>query len=118
MSRFLQESQGTGPVQSFYDVYNELITFTNTISRLEKEGRLEEIDEYVAKRQNLAVEADYIKSLAKSLKEIRAFRNQVSSDPVMGADDKAAYLREIQIQMNEIVSELNKDKEKIIRRTD
>ncbi len=118
LSRFLQENQGTGPVQSFYDTYNEVINFTNTISRLEKEGRLDEIDEYIAKRQNVALEADYVKSLANSLKELRAFRNQVSSDPVMGADEKADYLKEIQTQMNEIVSELNKDRERVIRRTD
>ena len=95
-----------------------MINFTNTVSRLEREGRLDEVDEYIAKRQNVSLEADYIKSLAQSLKDLRAFRNQVSADPVMSADDKAEYLREIQTQMNEIVSELNKDKERIIRRTD
>ena len=118
LSRFLQEAQGTGPVQSFYDIYNELTNFTNTISKLEKQGRLTEIDEYVAKRQNVSLEADYIKSLAQSLKELRAFRDQVSFDPSMGSDDKAKYLQEIQKQMNLIVSEINKDKERIIRRTD
>ena len=118
LSRFLQEDQGTGPVQSFFDIYEEVMLFSGSVSKLEREGRLEELDKYIGQRQNVALEADYIKSLAESLKELRRFRSQVSTDPVMSADDKADYFKEIQTQMNEIVSEITKDKERIIRRTD
>jgi hypothetical protein len=118
LSRFLQEGQGTGPVESFFDVYQEVMLFSSSVSEYENTGRLEELDKYIGQRQNVALEADYIKSLAESLKELRRFRKQVSTDPVMSADDKADYFKEIQTQMNEIVSEITKDKERIIRRTD
>ena len=118
LSRFLQEGQGTGPVESFFDIYQEVMLFSSSVSEYENTGRLEELDKYIGQRQNVALEADYIKSLAESLKELRRFRKQVSTDPVMSADDKADYFKEIQTQMNEIVSEITKDKERIIRRTD
>ena len=118
LSRFLQEGQGTGPVESFFDIYEEVMLFSSSVSELENTGRLEELDKYIGQRQNVALEADYIKSLAESLKELRRFRKQVSIDPVMSADDKAGHFKEIQTRMNEIVSEITKDKERIIRRTD
>ncbi len=118
LSRFLQEGQGTGPVESFFDIYQEVMLFSSSVSEYENTGRLEELDKYIGQRQNVALEADYIKSLAESLKELRRFRKEVSTDSVMSADDKADYFKEIQTRMNEIVSEITKDKERIIRRTD
>ena len=105
-------------MESFFDIYQEVMLFSSSVSEYENTGRLEELDKYIGQRQNVALEADYIKSLAESLKELRRFRKEVSTDSVMSADDKADYFKEIQTRMNEIVSEITKDKERIIRRTD
>tara|TARA_R110000823_G_scaffold2744_1_gene11015 strand:- start:650 stop:9142 length:8493 start_codon:yes stop_codon:yes gene_type:complete len=118
LGRFIQEQQGTGPVASFYDVYNEVQQYANQMSRYEKQGRLNEMDKYYEQRRGIPGVKDYVGDLAKELSEMRNLRNMVSRDPVMSTDEKAENLERIQEDMNSLVSEILKDKQSIIRRTD
>ena len=76
------------------------------------------MDRYYEQRRGIPGVEDYVGDLAKELSEMRNLRNIVSRDPVMSTDEKAENLERIQEDMNSLVSEILKDKQSIIRRTD
>ena len=103
LGRFLQENQGRGPVQTFYDLYQELDIFVNTLNNLKKSGDVAGEDYYVRSRENLAANAAYIKELKSQLDEMRTFRKQVKQDRSATPRQKREALDEIDRLSNEIV---------------
>jgi hypothetical protein len=103
LGRFLQENQGRGPVQIFYDLSQELDIFVSTLNNLRKSGDVSGEDYLVRSRANLQDRADYIKSLKKQLDEMRAFRKQIKQDRSATPRQKREALAEIARMSNEIV---------------
>ena len=101
LGRFLQESQGRGPVQTFYDLYNELDIFVNSLNTLRGP---EEKDYLTRSRANLLQRADYIKTLKGQLDEMRKFRKEIQQDRYATPQQKREALDKIARMSNEIVS--------------
>jgi hypothetical protein len=108
LGRFLQESQGRGPVQTFYDLYQELDIFVSSLNRLKKSGDVAGEDYLVRSRANLEANAAYIESLKKQLDEMRLFRQQVKQDRSATPLQKREALDEIDRMSNEIVQGVRK----------
>tara|TARA_R110002051_G_scaffold281962_1_gene343692 strand:+ start:68 stop:1297 length:1230 start_codon:yes stop_codon:yes gene_type:complete len=103
LGRFLQEEQGRGPVQTFYDLYNELDIFVSTLNNLRQKGDVEGEDYLVRSRANLEANAGYIKELKSQLDEMRKFRKQVQQDRDATPRQKREVLAKIDRMSNEIV---------------
>ena len=108
MGRFLQESQGRGPVQTFYDLYQELDIFVSSLNKLKKSGDVAGEDYLVRSRANLQDHAGYIKNLKKQLDEMRLFRQQIKQDRSATPLQKREALSEIDRMSNEIVQGVRK----------
>ena len=108
LGRFLQENQGRGPVQTFYDLYQELDIFVNTLNNLKKSGDVAGEDYYIRSRANLEANAAYIKELKSQLDEMRTFRRQVKQDRSATPRQKREALDEIDRLSNEIVQGVRK----------
>jgi hypothetical protein len=103
LGRFLQENQGRGPVQTFYDLYHELDLFVGTLNNLRDAGDVEGEDYLVRSRANLQDRAGYIKKLKSQLDEMRKFRKQIKQDRSATPRQKREALDEIDRMSNEIV---------------
>ena len=103
LGRFLQENQGRGPVQTFYDLYQELDLFVGTLNNLRDKGDVEGEDYLVKSRANLEAHAGYIKKLKGQLDEMRKFRKQIKQDRSATPRQKREALDEIDRMSNEIV---------------
>jgi hypothetical protein len=109
VGRFLQEPQGRGPIQAFYDIYNELKIFNSTLAQMEKYGRPEAIEKYLSSRDDLTLYGDYVTEIGDELAEIRQFRSAVLSDKSADAEDKAKMIAEIDLLTNQILANINKE---------
>ena len=118
LGRFLQEQEGSGPVQAFYDIYNEVDIFVKSVNNLQKQGRLEEIDKVYAQRSNLVLAKDVVLQIKQKITDIRSLIREVDADPVMSGDDKRETIAEYRAQMNDYVRDIIREKGDIIGRTD
>ena len=118
LGRFLQEQEGSGPVQAFYDIYNEVDIFVKSVNNLQKQGRLEEIDKVYAQRSNLILAKDAVLQIKQKITDIRSLIREVDADPVMSGDDKRETIAAYRVQMNDYVRDIIREKGDIIGRTD
>ena len=118
LSRFLQERAGTGPVEAFYQLANEVDLFTKTLASLDKQGRADDWYERAKRNEGLLDVAGDVKIISKELSELRKLRRQVDIDPIMPASEKKEMFIKIQEMMNEIVSYYGERKSEYMRRTD
>jgi hypothetical protein len=103
VGRFLQQKEGRGPVQQFYDIANELDIFTNTLRQYEKFGDVEGFEEYLTSRDELVPFVDYVKDVKKYLAEIRAERMYILNDESSSRADKREALAELDELTNQIL---------------
>jgi len=103
LGRFLQEEQGRGPVQTFYDLYKELDIFVGSLNNLREKGDVEGEDYLIRSRANLEANAGYIEKLKVQLDEMRKFRKQIKQDRDATPRQKREALDEIRRMSNEIV---------------
>ena len=118
LSRFLQERAGTGPVEAFYQLANEVDIFTKTLASLDKQGRADDWYKRAKRNEGLLDVADDVKIISKELSELRKLKREIDVDPTMSAGDKKKSFIEIQEMMNEIVSYYGERKSEYMRRTD
>ena len=118
LSRFLQERVGTGPVEGFYQLANEVDVFTKTLAELDKQGRTEEWTARAEKNKGLLGIEEDVAEISKEMGELRKFRREVDRDPTMSATRKKETKILIQEEMNRIVSYLGKRKAEYMKRTD
>jgi hypothetical protein len=108
LGRFLQENQGRGPVQTFYDLYHELDLFVGTLNNLRDAGDVEREDYLIRSRANLEANAGRIKELKGQLDEMRLFRKQIKQDGSATPSQKRKALDDIDRMSNEIVRGVRK----------
>jgi len=103
IGRFLQQKEGRGPVQQFYDIANELDIFNNTLSHYEKFGDAEGFDEYLTSRDDLVPFIDYVEDVKKYLSEIRAQRMLILNDDSYSPEEKREAIADLDVLTNEIL---------------
>ena len=118
LGRFLQEEQGRGSIQTFYDLYQELDIFNTTLNNMIRRQDYKGEDEYRRSRINLALHAKHIKDLKKQLDELRTFRRQVQWDSRSSPDGKLRALNEVDRLSNEILSGIKSLRTKGLERHD
>ena len=104
LGRFLQENQGRGSIQTFYDLYNELDIFNTTLNNLRRRGDYKGEGEYIRYRANIEIYAKQIKDLKTQLDELRTFRRQVQWSTHTTPDSKRKALDEVDRLTNQILS--------------
>jgi len=116
LGRFLQESQGRGPTQTFYDLYSELDIFVSTLNSLKQVGDIQGEDYLVKSRANLNSYKAYINKLKGQLDDMRKFRQQVKSDRSATPDQKRVALDGIDRMTNEVLRGIRKVRVEALRR--
>ena len=118
LGRLLQEQEGSGPVQAFYDIYNEIDIFVKSVNNLQKQGRLEDIDKLYAQRGKVALSKDVVLQIKQEISDIRNLIKEVDADPVISGDDKRERIAGYRAMMNDLVRNIIREKGDIIGRTD
>jgi hypothetical protein len=76
--RFMSNKLGSGTVNAYYDLKKEVETSTRTINYLERQGRMEDMAEYLKGRGGkLQTIKPYIQELEKDMDGLRDFRRDV-----------------------------------------
>ena len=105
--RFLQEPEGKGPLQTFYDLKTELDIFTQTMNSLTEGGDLNRADKYQLSRLNLEMHRPVIEALREEITALRLFRKQLFNDRSLTPEEKRDSVEGVDRQINELLHSHN-----------
>jgi len=104
IGRFLQENEGRGPIQTFYDLYEELDIFNTTLNNLKRREDFRGEDYLRKSRANLEMHAEQIKILKTQLDGLRTFKKQIQWDTQASPAAKRRALDGVARLSNEVLS--------------
>jgi hypothetical protein len=107
IGRFLQESEGKGPLHTFYDLKTELDIFVETLNSLIEGGDLNRADKYQLSRLNLAMHQPVIEALREEIVALRVFRKQLVNDRSLTPEERRDSVRGVDTQINELLHSHN-----------
>jgi hypothetical protein len=98
--RFFAQTEGSGLRQDAYDLYKEVLTVTTTVNKLKKEGRVEELERYLATRQHLLALKKPVYNIKSQLDNARKQKALILQRDIDG-DLKRQMIEDIDAQINE-----------------
>ena len=116
--RFLTSPEGSGLREEFYDLYNEVRQTYNSINKLKKEGRYEELEELIAKRGTLLDVKGGVYSLKNQLDKVRRQKRAIMQSD-LDAEEKRKRITELEEYENSmlvVVPEMEKVAERPVTR--
>lgn len=108
--RFFGQKEGSGLREDAYQLYDDITTVINTVNRLKKDGRAEDLDAYLASRRHLYELKDPVYSIKRKLDAVRDQKRSVinsSLDP----DLKREMTDDLDAQLNEYLKVVPRLKE-------
>jgi hypothetical protein len=108
--RFFGQKEGSGLREDAYQLYDEITTVVNTVNRLKKDGRAEDLEAYLASRRHLYDLKDPVYSVKRKLDAVRDQKRKVinsSLDP----DLKREMIDDLDAQLNEYLKVVTRLKE-------
>lgn len=100
LRRILIDKEAKGNVTAYYDLKHSTDTMVRTINLLEKTQNFEEISKYQQENLNLLATQDYMKDLAKMMKELNEYSVMIKSSQMDGTSKRDALLAINQAQNN------------------
>jgi len=100
LRRILIDKEARGNATAYYDLKHSTDTMVRTINLLEKTQNFEELGKYQQENLNLLATQDYMKDLAKMMKELNEYSVMIKSSQMDGASKRDALLAISQAQNN------------------
>ena len=100
LRRILIDKEAKGNATAYYDLKHSTDTMVRTINLLEKTQNFEELGKYQQENLNLLATQDYMKDLAKMMKELNEYSVMIKSSQMDGASKRDALLAISQAQNN------------------
>ena len=108
--RFFASKEGTGLRSDAYDLSNDITEVTNTINSLRKAGRIDELEAYIASRQNLLDIKQPVTVLKGRLDRARQQKEKIKSSD-MDENTKRQMLDDIDADLNQYLKVVPRLKE-------
>ena len=102
--RFFASPQGTGLKQDFYDLYNDVRQTYNSINKLRKEGRYEELEELIARRGTLLDVKAGVYDLKQQLDVVRRKKTAIRRSEDITPERKREMIEEIEDYENSMLA--------------
>jgi len=98
--RFFGQKEGGGLREDAYQLYDEVSTVLNTINRLKKDGRVDDLNAYIASRRHLVALKEPVYSIKRKLDMVRNQKRKVINAD-MDPDQKREMIDDLDAQLNE-----------------
>tara|TARA_R110002012_G_scaffold2497_1_gene12049 strand:+ start:1678 stop:9723 length:8046 start_codon:yes stop_codon:yes gene_type:complete len=98
--RFFGQREGAGLREDAYQLYDEVSTVLNTINRLKKDGRVDDLNAYIASRRHLVALKEPVYSIKRKLDMVRNQKRKVINAD-MDPDQKREMIDDLDAQLNE-----------------
>ncbi|MAD93955.1 MAG: hypothetical protein CML33_00470 [Rhodobacteraceae bacterium] len=108
--RFFASKEGTGLRSDAYDLSNDITEVTSTINSLRKAGRIDELEAYIASRQNLLDIKQPVTVLKGRLDRARQQKERIKSSD-MDENTKRQMLDDIDADLNQYLKVVPRLKE-------
>lgn len=108
--RFFASKEGTGLKADAYDLYNDVSEVVATINKLQKEGRIDELQAYLASRQHVLDLKSPVYSMKRQLDKLRQQKQRIISSD-MDAEVKRQMIEDLDANMNEYLKVVPRLKE-------
>ncbi len=102
--RFFASPQGTGLKQDFYDLYSDVRQTYNSINKLRKEGRYEELEELIARRGTLLDVKAGVYNLKQQLDVVRRRKTAIRRSEDIAPERKREMIEEIEDYENSMLA--------------
>jgi len=108
--RFFASKEGTGLKADAYDLYNDVSEVVATVNKLQKEGRIDELQAYLASRQHILDLKSPVYSMKRQLDKLRQQKQRIISSD-MDAEVKRQMIEDLDANMNEYLKVVPRLKE-------
>jgi hypothetical protein len=108
--RFFGQKEGSGLKEDAYTLYDEVSTVINTMNRLKKDGRVDDLNAYIASRRHLVALKEPVYSVNRKLDRVRNQKRQVINAD-MDPDQKRQIIDDLDAQLNEYLKVMPRLKE-------
>ena len=108
--RFFGQKEGSGLKEDAYTLYDEVSTVINTMNRLKKDGRVDDLNAYIASRRHLVALKEPVYSVKRKLDKVRNQKRQVINAD-MDPDQKRQIIDDLDAQLNEYLKVMPRLKE-------
>ena len=109
--RFFGQKEGSGLREDAYDLYNEVSTVVNTVNRLRRDGRNDELIAYLATRRELYSLKEPVYSVKRRLDDIRDQKRRVTASS-LNPELKREMIDDLDAKLNEYLKVMPLLKEK------
>lgn len=106
---FMYDKVGGGDKEDFYMLRDEVRRVVDTVNGLAKEGRVDELNEYLQDpdKLGLLILKSSINGIEQRLEDIRKYKKFISADPNMPGEDKKDTLEQFELIENELLRTFN-----------
>jgi len=108
--RFFGQKEGSGLREDAYELYDEISTVVNTVNKLKKEGRADDLNAYIASRRHLLSLKEPVYAVKRKLDLARDQKRKVMNSK-LDPDVKRDIIEDIDGQINEYLKVVNKLKD-------
>jgi hypothetical protein len=105
IKRFAIDKEAKGTVSAYYDLKNSVDEVVRTVNLLERTGKAEDIEAYVAKNAAMFGAQDYVKAIESEMKGLREALVKVRSSDMTGAEKQEA-ISELTEAQNQLTSQI------------
>lgn len=110
--RFFGRKEGSGLKTDAYELYGDVNEVITTANSLRKQGRIEELNAYLASRQHILDLKSPIYNVKKQLDKVRDQKRRITSSD-MDAEVKTQMMEDLDAQLNEYLQVIPKLKDLI-----
>jgi hypothetical protein len=103
--RFFASKEGSGLKQDAYELYFEVQKIHNTINDLKRDGRMDEIQAFMANHSDKLAYRGQLKAVKKQLDNFREYRRVVLTSD-MTADEKRRVIDDLDAAINNILQNI------------
>jgi hypothetical protein len=112
IKRFAVDKAAKGTVSAYYDLKNSVDEVVRTVNLLERTGKVEEIEAYIAKNATMFAAQDYVKAVESNMKDLREALVKVRSSDMTGAQKREA-ISDLTEAQNQITAQIKAVKKEI-----
>jgi len=103
--RFFASKEGSGLKQDAYELYFEVQKIHNTINDLKRDGRMDELEAFMANHSDKLAYRGQLKTVKKQLDNFREYRRVVLTSD-MTADEKRRVIDDLDAAINNILQNI------------
>jgi len=102
VKRFFASPEGSGLKQDAYELYSDVYTAVQSINRLKKEGRIDELNSFIQSRQNLLAVKSGIYAVKRHLDKARKYKSAILRSDI-DPELKRYQIDQLDAEINEML---------------